>query len=467
MKFSLKHIRTLVAFAVSALGVTVRVGAVDLTTEPFATGLDNPVFLTAPPGDSTRIYIVEQTGRIQLYKNGVYAGVFLDLTAKVVVDFEQGLLGLAFHPQFPDSPYFYVNYTAPGGGPAGHTVVSRFTIDGSPDLADTAESIILTQDQPQANHNAGMLAFGPGDGYLYIALGDGGGFGDQHGAVGNGQDQTTLLGKILRIDVDGAAPYAIPPDNPFIAPVDTLPEIWALGLRNPWRFSFDRETADLWIADVGQQTWEEIDFEAAGSSGGVNWGWRLREGAHCYNPASGCDPGGITTDPLFEYSHDSGRCSISGGYVYRGCVMPELQGTYFYGDYCSGEVFSLRNVGGVPIDAQTHFTLSQVTSFGEDAAGEIYVCQLTGDVVKIVPAAPMAPCGSCCAVAGDANHDGAANIADATTLIAWIFSGGAAPYCLDEADADGSNANNIGDVTTLIAWIFSGGAAPVCGSTGF
>jgi glucose/arabinose dehydrogenase len=459
--------------ATLALAIAVSASVIAFTTtfsqtvalQSFAAGLSDPIFLTAPQGDSSRVYIVEQSGAIQLYKDGVFFGTFLDISSKIAFGGEQGLLGMAFHPDFPATPFFYVNYTAAGGG---QTVVARYGISGGPDLADAAsEAIILTQTQPEFNHNGGMIAFGPNDGYLYIGFGDGGGFNDLHGLIGNGQNPTTWLGKMLRIDVDGGFPYVVPGDNPFVGVVDTLPEIWSLGLRNPWRFSFDDLTGDMYIGDVGQGLWEEIDFEPAASPGGINWGWRLREGANCFIPTVNCDPGGITTDPIHEYTHNVGRCSVTGGYVYRGCAIPELDGVYFYADFCTGEIWSFDYSTGVVLDFQLRFNASLVSSFGTDGLGEMYVVQLGGQVLKIVPLGAPATCGAgCCVVAGDANHDGSFNISDVTFAIARIFSGGPAPVCQDEIDANGDNSFNISDVTYMIARIFSGGPAPVCGTTG-
>ncbi|MBN4076369.1 PQQ-dependent sugar dehydrogenase [Gemmatimonas aurantiaca] len=437
--------------------------AVEVDIQLVTAGLSEPVFVSYAPGDAGgRLFVLEQRGRIRIVDgSSLRATPFLDIDSRVLSGGERGLLGLAFHPQYQSNGYFYVCYTNNSGA----SIVSRFSVTGDPNIAEvTSEFIILSQPQPESNHNGGMIAFGPFDGYLYIGFGDGGGSGDQHGIIGNSQDPLTFLGKMLRIDVDGAPPYTIPPDNPFAFDDGTLDEIWATGLRNPWRWSFDRETGDMYIADVGQNAWEEIDFESSASAGGINWGWRLREGAHCFNPSTNCDPGGITSDPIYEYAHASGRCSITGGYVYRGCAIPELQGTYFFADYCTSEVWSFDYNGAVQ-NYRERFDLVdfQVSSFGEDADGELYVCFIGGEIHKIVPQVSSGNCSGCCDLAGDADNSGSISIGDVTVLIAYIFTSGAAPECLAEGDADGSGLVAIGDVTRLISYIFVAGTPPVCG----
>lgn len=364
-------------------------GPLRLTTTRVASGLLRPVALTAPPGDLDRLFIVEQhQGRIRIVKNGsLLATPFLDIRTKINTGDEQGLLGLAFHPDYAQNGYFYVNYT--GGAGSGRTFVARYQVSANPDVANAAsEMILINEAQPYSNHNGGWLDFGPDDGYLYVSLGDGGFFGDPGDRA---QSLGTILGKILRLDVDGGTPYAIPADNPFVGVGGAREEIWAWGLRNAWRCSFDRETADLWIADVGQNAWEEVNFEPASSPGGVNYGWRCREGLHPYDGSGSCTA--PRTDPIHEYAHGGGRCSVTGGYVYRGCAIPELQGTYFFGDYCSNEIFSFR-YDGATLTEYTNRTvelapggglvINSPVSFGEDAAGELYVCDLGGEVFKIV-----------------------------------------------------------------------------------
>jgi len=364
--------------------------ATEITTTRVASGLAAPVFIISPAGDFQRVFIVEQPGRIKILRNGeVLQTPFLDITGRVDYGGEQGLLGLAFHPDYANNGYFYVDYT----NASGNTVISRFSVTGDPDVADpNSESIMLTITQPYSNHNGGMIAFGPSDGYLYIGMGDGGSGGDPGNRA---QNDGVLLGKMLRIDVDGPAPYGIPPDNPFVGPGNPLDEIWAKGLRNPWRFSFDRVTHDLYIADVGQNAWEEVDFQPSTSSGGENYGWRLMEGNHCYNPSENCDPGGLTY-PIHEYSHGGSpfRCSISGGYVYRGSAIPDIQGRYFFADYCSEQIWSFLYDGNNLTELTDRtaelapgggLSIDDISSFGEDAFGELYIVDIGGEVFKIVP----------------------------------------------------------------------------------
>jgi glucose/arabinose dehydrogenase len=358
-------------------------GDLPLKLESVATGLDFPLYLTTPPGD-TRLFVVEKTGRIHVFKNGaVLATPFLDLHDRVSGGGEQGLLGLAFDPAYGQNGRFVVNYT----NLAGDTRITAFRASNDPDVADPGtESVILAIAQPFANHNGGQVLFGP-DGYLYAGLGDGGNEGDPDG---NGQSLATLLGKVLRIDLNSGTPYAVPSDNPFAATASPAMrgEIWSWGLRNPWRFSFDRLTHDLYIADVGQDTHEEIDVAPAPAAGrGLNFGWNRMEGAHCYPPtvADSCDRTGLTL-PVLDYDHSQG-CAVTGGYVYRGAAIPALQGTYFYADYCQGWVRSFRFSDGRATDGRDWRALrpnGNITSFGEDAAGEVYVLTQQGGVYRIV-----------------------------------------------------------------------------------
>ena len=350
--------------------------------EEVATGLSVPLYLTSPSGDASRLFIVEKTGAIRIVKDGVLLpDPFLDLTQRVSNGPEQGLLGLAFHPAFASSGIFVVHYT----DLAGNTALSRFlTSSTDPDRADpSSETTILTAAQPYSNHNGGQVAFGP-DGFLYLGLGDGGSSGDP----GNrGQDLSELLGSILRINLDSEIPYGVPADNPFAGQPDARPEVWSYGLRNPWRFSFDRATGDLYIADVGQSLREEINVSpvAEGAGRGVNYGWSVMEGSACLG-GSGCDRSGLAL-PTLEYGHREG-CSVTGGYVYRGSAIPTLQGHYFYGDFCGGWVRSFRYAEGEVMDRTSWPSLSPggaIVSFGEDAAGELYVLVAEGRVLKIVP----------------------------------------------------------------------------------
>ena len=331
-------------------------------------GLQRPVDLQAD--GSGRLFVIEKPGRIRIIENNqLLETPFLDITDRVGSNGnEQGLLGLALHPNYPENGRFFVNYTDTSGG---DTVIARFQVSTDPNIADPDSEIqLLGIDQPFANHNGGVLAFGP-DGYLYAGLGDGGSQGDPNG---NAQNTGVLLGKILRIDVDSADPYAIPSDNPFGN------EVWAYGFRNPWRFSFDRATGDLYIGDVGQNQWEEIDVLPAGSPGGANFGWDHREGAHDYE---GGGPEGMI-DPVAEYSHPEGGCSVTGGYVYRGS-MPEWNGIYLYGDYCTGIIWGLIQADGGWQTQQLFDVDVTITSFGQDEQGEIYLVSDNGGIFRLSP----------------------------------------------------------------------------------
>jgi glucose/arabinose dehydrogenase len=343
---------------------------VTLDLEEVASGFDQPLFVTHAGDGSGRTFVVERGGTIRFLSD---REVFLDISDRVESGgFEQGLLGLAFHPSFSENRYFYVNYTGQGGD----TVVSRFSVNEDGSAGDpNSEQIILQQEQPAANHNGGMIEFGP-DGYLYIGLGDGGGANDQYG---NGQNTETWLGTLLRIDVDGEEPYAVPEDNPFVDDPNVRPEIWAYGLRNPWRFSFDRDTDDLYIADVGQNQFEWVHFRPAGDQGGENYGWPIVEGSHCFQ-SEDCDKTGLVL-PVAEYDHSLG-CTIIGGYVYRGEAYPELRGAYLFGDFCSGRIWTLsQDAQGNWLTTEMLQADAQISSFGEDEAGEMYVTDLNGGVV--------------------------------------------------------------------------------------
>ena len=354
-------------------------GAVELGLEQVASGLAFPLALTAPAGDA-RLFVVEKPGRIRIIANGaLLAQPFLDIASKVSTGGEQGLLGLAFDPQYASSGRFFVNYT----DTQGDTRIAAYRVSTDPARADAAsEEILLTIDQPYANHNGGHLAFGP-DGYLYVATGDGGSGGDPDG---NGQDRTDLLGSLLRLDVSGASGYAIPADNPFAGTSGLRGELWDYGLRNPWRFSFDRANGDLYIGDVGQNAVEEIDVAtaAAGGGRGLNYGWNRMEGTDCFSD-NACTDAGLTP-PVHEYGHGDG-CSVTGGYVYRGSAIPALRGTYFYADFCSGWVRSFVMAGGRATDHRewSALRLGAIPGFGEDAAGELYILDADGRVMKVVP----------------------------------------------------------------------------------
>jgi glucose/arabinose dehydrogenase len=330
-----------------------------------AKGLRRPVDIQPAYDGSGRLFIVEKEGFIRTYQDDQLLDVpFLDITDRVNDSGnEMGLLGLAFSPDYKQNGFFFVNYT----GADGNTRISRFHADG--DTADSnSEDVLLTVKQPYKNHNGGGLAFGP-DGYLYAGLGDGGSQGDPQK---NAQNTEALLGKILRIDVSQGDKYSIPPDNPFGN------EVWAYGLRNPWRFSFDRATGDLYIGDVGQNTWEEIDYLPAGSESGANFGWSVMEGNHAYD---GQPQSGMYT-PVVEYSHAEGGCSVTGGYVYRG-KMPEWNGVYLYGDYCSGKVWALILLDGQWQSQVMFETGVTITSFGQDESGEILLASDKGGLYRL------------------------------------------------------------------------------------
>jgi hypothetical protein len=341
-----------------------------------ASGFSQPLYLTAPAGDP-RLFVVEQTGRIRIVSGGtVLPTPFIDLSAKISSGGERGLLSMAFHPDYARNGFFYVDYTDVNGD----TRVERYHVGANANQADPASAqLVLTVAQPYANHNGGLVMFGP-DGYLYVALGDGGSGGDPQG---NGQNSAALLGKILRLNVNGAAPYTIPPNNPFVGQTGKRPEIWITGVRNPWRFSFDRDAGLLYLADVGQNAWEEVNVTPA-SAGGLNFGWNLMEAAHCYG-GSGCSQQGLTL-PVLEYSHGEG-CSVTGGYVYRGSAIPGLRGHYFYSDYCSGWLRSFRWNGSQAADRREWDvgSIGNVSSFGEDAAHELYVTSSNGRVYRFAP----------------------------------------------------------------------------------
>jgi glucose/arabinose dehydrogenase len=367
----------------------------EIALQTVVTGLASPTAI-AHAADS-RLFLTLQRGRIVIVDAGrLLPTTFLDIQPLVSCCQERGLLGLAFHPRYAENGLFFVDYT----NTAGDTVIARYRVSASdPNAADPATAIILlTIAQPFANHNGGQLAFGP-DGDLYIGMGDGGSANDP---MCNAQRDDTLLGKILRIDVDANASsppfYGIPPDNPFAAPGGARDEIWARGLRNPWRFSFDRQTGDLYIGDVGQGAREEVDFEAAGSAGGRNYGWKVMEGTACGGGGtSGCPSGTAAcnsaelTAPVLEYTHSGGDCSITGGYVYRGPFFAELAGTYLYGDYCTGKLWgATRSPTGTWATRLFSPRAAGLTTFGEDAAGEVYLATEGGLLARIVNANPMA-----------------------------------------------------------------------------
>ena len=369
------------------------VAGTDLATELVADGFKRPVHLAAPPHDVSRLFVVEQDGTIKIIKSGkTLARPFLDIRDRVRSSGgEQGLLSIAFHPDYASNRRFFVYYTEA----TGDLVIAAFASAATdPDVADPGSErrLLVIAHRKKDNHNGGQLAFGP-DRYLYIGTGDGGG-GDPDN---NAQNRTALLGKLLRIDVDhpkGGKPYGIPSSNPFVKDGNAAPEVWAYGLRNPWRFSFDRGTGDLYIADVGQDSWEEVDVQPASSRGGENYGWRYMEGAHCYNPPEGCPTRGLSM-PVFEYPQKEGGSAITGGFVYRGCRMPDLRGTYFFSDYMKGfsATFVLTNGRAAQVRDITRelappppHQIKHLSSFGEDAQGELYLVEhLQGAIFRLIP----------------------------------------------------------------------------------
>lgn len=351
-----------------------------ITLTSVATGFTSPLDIENAGDGSGRLFVVEQGGTIRILQNGnVLSTPFLDITAKVTSGGETGLLGLTFHPGYAQNSRFYLNYTRTTGGQLQTVIAEYQSSAGNPNVADpNSERILLTVNQPFANHNAGQLAFGA-DGMLYFGLGDGGSGGDP---FGNGQNTQVLLGKMLRIDVDHTSTgkqYAIPADNPFVNG-GGLPEIWAYGFRNPWRFSFDAPTGRMFVADVGQDAFEEIDIVTKGN----NYGWNVMEGTHCFNPATGCSMTGLTL-PIIDYSHSEG-VTVIGGFVYHGTLIPAMQNAYVFGDFSNGKMWILQE----PTTNNWTRTLvlssgRQISSFGRDEAGELYVADYTGSVLQVRP----------------------------------------------------------------------------------
>ena len=349
-----------------------------------ASGFSQPLLVTHAGDGSGRLFVVEKTGKIRIVANGKVVSVpFLDLSTSVSNGSEQGLLGLAFHPSYKSNGKLYVSYTDRNG----NSVIREYRVSGTNSNRANGSSgrTILRLRQPYANHNGGNIAFGP-DGYLYVGFGDGGSAGDPGNRA---QNLGVMLGKLLRIDVNrrtGTLPYGIPSDNPFVGR-SGLDQIWAYGLRNPWRFSFDRATGDLWIGDVGQNAYEEVDRALASqdrnAGRGLNFGWKLMEASHCFAPSSGCSVTGKTL-PVTEYSHSSGRCSITGGFVYRGAAYPDLVGAYLFADYCSGEIWYIdRRAARRTAPTRALATNALITSFGQDQAGELYVTDGNGTVYRL------------------------------------------------------------------------------------
>jgi len=412
--------------------------------------------------------LIEKRGRVRVIQDGVLLGTpFLDIDSIVgggtSTNDERGLLGIAFHPDFLNNGFFYLDYT----NNANNTTIARYQVSGDPATNNVANpasgSVLLTISQPFSNHNGGWIAFGPNDGYLYIAMGDGGSGGDPSDRA---QNLNQRLGKMLRIDVDGGSPFAIPPDNPFVGIAgDDL--IWGYGLRNPWRSSFDPTNGDLIIGDVGQNAWEEIDFQSGASVGGENYGWRCMEGAHCFTGSTGCTcfEAGLVL-PIHEYSHGGNpfRCSLTGGEIYRGCAMPDMQGTYFFADFCSNQIWSFETDGNTISNFQDRSTelnppgagfISSIASFGRDGLGEIYIVEqgsvaTNGEIWKIVPVSgtPVNDCNSNgiednCEVADGSEPDGNGNgVPDACECQGALAPPLAEAFVVDPCAVDGDCANN-------------------------
>lgn len=378
----MKHLhKVLITFLALILGVTTGCKEIQAINNPglvlFASGLTTPACITHA-GDS-RLFVIDQHGLVMLLDSAgnVNPIPFLDISSRVVYGGERGLLGIAFHPQYKKNGYFYVNYVGKGDS----THISRFSVNATnPDRADPASELnLMTIYQPFSNHNGGDLCFGP-DGYLYIGLGDGGSGGDPGNRA---QNLMLLLGKMLRIDVDHGSPYTIPNTNPFYASLSLRNEIWAYGLRNPWRFSFDRLTGDLWVADVGEGSFEEINFQPASSNGGENYGWRCYEANTVYN-TDGCNPPSSYTFPVYAYPHGP-ECSVTGGYVYRYSTLSDFYGYYFFADYCSDKIWTLHKVSGNwVVETFGQFTGNNFSTFGEDATGRLYIAGHTsGKIYRI------------------------------------------------------------------------------------
>jgi len=385
----LRHAVLAVCAAAVLSGAAVAQPSITLTPLGAGGTVAAPLHVASPHDGSGRIFVVSQEGVIKIFQNGAYlATPFLDISSLVTYNDEQGLLSMDFHPDYADNGWFYVYYvdnlTTPGS-----VTIARYSVSSDPNVADpgSAQIILVIPNPFDDTHRGGRLEFGP-DGYLYAGIGDSGGVGDPDNRA---QNTSSLFGKLIRIDVNGTgavpcgqtdpAPYAVPPSNPFVGVAGACEEIWAYGFRNPWRFSFDRSTNDLFIADVGEDAWEEIDLQPAGSSGGENYGWRLMEGDHCYDPPTGCDDGTLT-HPILEYAHSPSRCAVIGGFRYRGTLIPDLVGTYVYGDLCSGEVFGATQSGGTWSTVLLKDTTYVISGFGEDEAGELYLTGLTGLVYR-------------------------------------------------------------------------------------
>lgn len=429
-----------------AIGLMLMVGmrAQEIRPVQVVTGLSGLTDIQNAGDGSGRLFLVQQSGLIRVMRNGALLAVpFLDIRGKTREDGERGLLGLAFPPGFREKQRFYVDYTDLNGD----TVIAQYQVPANGDVADAAsEGVLLKIAQPFANHKGGQVRFGP-DGYLYIAMGDGGSGGDP---MGNGQKLGTLLGKLLRIDVDSnPGQVRIPPDNPFVNTAGARAEIWAYGLRNPWRFSFDRATRDVWIADVGQGTYEEVDFQPASGRGGENYGWNRMEGLHCYQ--AGCQMQGLTL-PVAEYSHEAGGCSVTGGFVYRGRLSPGLRGLYLYGDYCSGRIWGLERQGDGWNNRQLLASGFTIPTFGEDEGGEVYVANAGNGSVHRIEGS-LAPRFSASAVVNAASFAGGMVAGSLVTVFA--------PGVRDEEGVTAADRVPLPNALAGVSVTVAGIAAPV------
>ncbi len=438
-----------------AVGFALPAKAQTLDTVRLTAGLSAPLWAGAAPGDTSRIFIAQQGGLVRVFKNGsLLATPFINATAKILTGSERGLLGMAFHPDYTTNGYFFLSYTRAGDGAS---IVERYSVStGNPDVADPLSGLVFIGPvaQPESNHNGGGIAFSPVDRMLYYGLGDGGGGNDQHGAIGNGQLGTTLLGKMLRYDVDIASPY-IPAGNPYSTDPNVRDEVWDVGMRNPWRWSFDRQYGDMFIADVGQGAREEVNYEPVGN-GGHNYGWRCMEGVNCTG-LSGCTCNSpALTLPIDDYSHSFGL-AIIGGYIYRGCAMPALQGTYFYSDNSSARIWSFTydrntNTKGPTIERTSELApggglfINSVTSFGEDGFGEILIVDGGGELFKIVQSGQT-----------DCNANGTADSCDLASGNSLDVNGNSIP---DECDCTAPAFHCTAKFT-------AGGCLPVMGYTGY
>jgi glucose/arabinose dehydrogenase len=420
-------------------------------------GLALPVDIQSHPSDPSRLFICEQRGTIKVIENGTLLGpFFLDINSLVIDTLdERGLLGMAFHPDYDQNGYFFVHYVAPGGT-QGISTIRRYSVTANPNVADPNSGLtIMTLAQPFFNHNAGQLAFGPNDGYLYISFGDGGSGGDPSNRA---QNDGLRFGKMLRVDINGddfpADPgnnYAIPPDNPFVGAGNPLDEIWAKGLRNPWRFAFDPHNGDLYIGDVGQENWEEINYTPGTSTGGENYGWKLYEANACFSGA--CNPAGLQF-PIHAYSSNGGPCSVTGGVVYRGSEIPGLCGTYFFADWCNDQIWSFRMEGGVMKDfmertaqIEDGFQINALATFGVDALGEMYFVNRNSGLLYKIEYDSGGP------LLGDFDSDGDVDAVDFATF-AQCFGGAGNPPSANcppgvVADLDCDIDVDLGDFATL------------------